>query len=118
MGVDGLEANKICELKKEENDYVYYLEDWHELKDSFGVFSAAQNGFYLFERFENDGEIIEADSVISFIKIDDVRIDVQTKNAFFDALYSAKKGSRVQVYYKTFNGISYESGEMPVVFTI
>ena len=118
VGVDGLEANKICELKKEENDYVYYLEDWHELKDSFGVFSAAQNGFYLFERFENDGEIIEADSVISFIKVDDVRIDVQTKNAFFDALYSAKKGSRIQVYYKTFNGISYESGEMPVVFTI
>ena len=109
VGVDGNEANRILFYSKAEglNYYVYYSGDWHERTNQLESFEAAKNGFYLFERFEYNGEVIDADAVIDYIEINGKKIETVTKNFLFDALYNAKAGDKIKISFKEFNGANY-----------
>ena len=82
-------------------DCFYFNGTWNAFSDEVKRYSNSNvSGFYLFEDLSiNDEVVLESTNVIINIKINGSSYKIQKRNDLFDALYTAKSGSRITLDY-------------------
>lgn len=111
VGFDSEEAHVMYEnsIIKEGKRHIYFNDAWREISDNLQQYLDVQmDGYYLYEKFEYNGKILNAGAVVTGITINSTKFDVAYKTELFDALFKCKKGDSVTIHYQLFQETEYK----------
>ncbi len=103
VGFDTFEVNYfIAQSSKNNNKNQFYFNgETQSYTDNINYFARAnEEGFFLFDKLShNQEDILQAESVISKIKLDEKTYQIDCRADLMKVIYSAKQGQNMTIYY-------------------